>query len=84
MAKFVQPVIKYSGTLYAQRGVEYQGSDFTLGNIMQFRDAGVTVSINRTDAFAVEKGETLYVNTGVTYTFSANCTIVFGEMVEIY
>lgn len=84
MANPVQFTMKYTGAIECEAGVPYDGSTFTLGNMMQMKTEGVKVVMNSSGAgFDIKYDDTGYVDTTATYTFSTNCTIAFGAMVEV-
>ncbi len=83
MAQFSYPAIKYTGSLTCKRGTKYFGNAFTLGNLMQMKTKGVKVSISSMDAFDVSFNDYGYVDTTATYTFSKDCILAFGDVVEV-
>ncbi len=79
-----QFILKYAGSLQIAGGEPYAGSSFSLGNILQMKSSGVKVILNSNGlGFAIDLGETLYVDNGVTYTFSEDCIIAFATAVEV-
>ncbi len=76
-------VLKYVGSVSCVKGKQYAGSDFTLGSVMQMKTKGVKVSLSGMDAFTITYDDLGYVDTSTTYTFSTDCIIAFGDMVEV-
>ena len=84
MANPVQHITKYTGSIECLAGVPYDGSAFSLGNVMQMKTQKVKVIINSEGAgFDIKYDDVGYVDITATYTFSINCTIAFGAMVEV-
>jgi len=84
MANPVQFVMKYTGAVECTAGVPYDGSAFTLGNVMQMKTKNVKVIMNSSGAgFDIRYDDVGYVDVTATYTFDSNCTIAFGAMVEV-
>lgn len=78
-----QPIMKYKGSLSLKAGTPYTGSTFTLGNCMKMKTKDVCVSINSTDAFPIAYDDEGLIDATVTYTFSIDCLIAFGDVVEV-
>lgn len=77
-------VMKYVDTLEVTAGEVYHGIDITSGNVMQMKTKGVNVILNSSGtAFPVTFDDLNYIDQGVTYTFSKNCIVAIGSMVEV-
>ena len=84
MPQQTQFVMKYTGSFAAIKGEAYAGASFLLGNVMKMKTEGVNVILNSNGiAFPMSFDDVGYVDTSVTYTFSKDCTIAFGAMVEV-
>jgi len=85
MAQPSKFIIDYRGGLNAKAGITYTTADIPDDmDILELRSNGeVLVSINGTDAFPLEKGMFNYLNADSTYTFTKDCIVAYGIIVDI-
>lgn len=80
MSQFIQ---KYTGSMLCVAGTAYLGSAITLGTILQMKTKSVKLSINSTTAFDFTYGDSTFIDTTATYTFSEDCVLAISALTEV-
>lgn len=84
MAQPANYIIDYRGGLAAKAGTTYTASDLPVGiTMVEMRTSGVSISIDGTDAFPIDVGMQNYFNDTSKYTFTKDCHIAYGTIVDI-
>jgi len=84
MAQPAVHILKYVDVMEVEKGVVYNGSAITTGNVMQMKTKGVSVIINSANvSFLTTFDDLNYVDASTTYTFDKDCVVAICDMVEV-
>ena len=85
MAQPAKFIIDYRGALKVKANVTYTSEDIPDDmDVLELRsNEKVSVAINGTVAFPLEKGMLNYINADSSYTFTENCIVAYGVIVDI-